>query len=57
MKSYQDLKQIYSKPTLTVKYIELEESIAVASVVPNNGESQVKEEWDELGDVYQDVEW
>lgn len=57
MKSYQDLKQIYSKPTLTVNYIELEESIAVASVVPNNGESQVKEEWDELGDVFQDVEW
>lgn len=57
MKPYKDLKQTYLKPTITADSIELEESIAVASVAPNNAESQVKEEWDELGDVFLDVEW
>ncbi|MBL1410468.1 hypothetical protein [Sphingobacterium faecale] len=57
LKSDQPQRQPYVKPTLNITYIELEESIAAASVQPINNYPEVKEEWDELGDVIQDVEW
>ena len=50
-------KSTYVKPTLEVSYIELEESIAAASVQPTNNHTEVKEQWDELGDVFENVEW
>ena len=50
-------KKPYVKPSLSITFIELEESIAASSVQPNNNHTAVKEEWNELGDVYQDVEW
>lgn len=51
------VKLYYVKPSLEITYIELEESIAVASVQPINNHTGVKEQWDELGDILENVEW
>ncbi|MCY4778654.1 hypothetical protein ORI89_03250 [Sphingobacterium sp. UT-1RO-CII-1] len=50
-------KKPYIKPTLHVEHIEAEENFAVSSVQPVNDQSEVKQQWEELGDVMEDVDW
>ncbi|ERJ59366.1 hypothetical protein [Sphingobacterium paucimobilis] len=50
-------RKTYVKPTLKITYIELEDCIAASSVQPINNHTEVKEQWDELGNVFEDVEW
>lgn len=50
-------KQKYVTATLTSHKIEMEEGIAAASVQPNNGSSEVKQEWNELGNETVEANW
>lgn len=50
-------KKGYIAPSLKIAHIVIEESFAASSIQPLNNHTEVKEQWEELGDVIQDVEW
>jgi len=52
-------KESYESPRIEVEEVELEQGIAAGSaeVNPGTGDTNIDHEWDEGGDVDQELEW